>query len=517
MAIATAEWVVMALGAVLTIGGLYFVYVKGYRRRETEHVHQLKTKASTLREFENDIKEMYNARERKQLTDLTLSFTTLENGDVSDEEVERIMVSTPHSVQQENLYGIGWYKTLHRTRSRQGQSLESQAISVIHPGDLVYIEATALWKNRIRGKLGKNAAGWLTMEDVDRKKVFVEKTKPPPKHETRAREEEEIEELVQNIISPLKMTIKKIESDSEEKQRESDSEQQAPISKPKPGTPVDTEYEHIMEVEIPEIPKKKKKRKPRTIEIEEERRPQRHVKESHRWKQKTDRRHRREKEKYQNIHTEEFGVPYNPVNREKLEEEIYLALRKRRKDRERRKKQRSSHLFTHHVVTHHLMPDLDSHEEPHHLDVIDDVLFDGGGILDEILDEYGAKWEAGRFRQESREEGETQKTRRRKKRDPRQRRHAPRHRADTVPARAKHHHNRHRADTDYVRHLDQHHNAEYYTNHDQQYTDQQYTANFYYPMYDMQPQQHWGADQAVWDAHYGHGNGDRRYDEYILE
>ena len=33
----------------------------------------------------------------------------------------------------------------------------------------------------IRGKLGKNAAGWLTMEDVDRKKVFVEKTKPPPK------------------------------------------------------------------------------------------------------------------------------------------------------------------------------------------------------------------------------------------------------------------------------------------------------------------------------------------------
>jgi len=492
----------MALGAVLTIGGLYFVYLKGYRRRETEHVHQLKTKASTLREFENEIKEMYNARERKQLTDLTLNSTTLENADVSDEEVERIMVSTPHSVQQENLYGIGWYKILHRTRSRQGQSLESQAISVIHPGDLVYIEATALWKNRIRGKLGKNAAGWLTMEDVDRKKVFVEKTKPPPKHETRAREEEEIEEPVQNIISPLKLTTKKIESDSEEKQRESDSEQQAPISKPKPGTPVDTEFNpsknSIMEVEIPEIPKKKKKRKPRTIEIEEERRTQRHVKESHRWKQKTDHRHRREKEKYQNIHTEEFGVPYNPVNREKLEEEIYLALRKRRKDRERRKKH--------------------THEEPHHLDVVDDVLFDGGGILDEILDEYGAKWEAGRFRQESkvvnvqREEGETQKTRRRKKRDPRQRRHAPRHRADTVPARAKHHHNRHRADTDYVRHRDEHHNAEYYTNHDQQYT-----ANFFYPMYDMQPQQHWGADQAVWGAHYGHGNGDRRYGEYILE
>ena len=124
---------------------------------------------------------------------------------------ERVL-STPRSVQQENLYGIGWYKILHRTRvnhtwqiyphyfkseSRQGQSLQSEAISVIHPGDLVYIEATALWKNRvnflifsfsdivtftfqIRGKLGKNAAGWLTMEDVDRKKVFVEKTKTPP-------------------------------------------------------------------------------------------------------------------------------------------------------------------------------------------------------------------------------------------------------------------------------------------------------------------------------------------------
>merc|ERR1719361_648765 len=85
------------------------------------------------------------------------------------------MVSTPHSVQQENLYGIGWYKILHRTRSRQGQSLESQAISVIHPGDLVYIEATALWKNRIRGKLGKNAAGWLTMEDVIEKRSLLKK------------------------------------------------------------------------------------------------------------------------------------------------------------------------------------------------------------------------------------------------------------------------------------------------------------------------------------------------------
>jgi len=511
MAISTAEWVVMALLTVLTVGGLYLVYIKGYRRRETEHVHQLKTKASTLREFENEIREMYNPRERKELTNLTLNSGTLQNEDVSDEEVARVL-STPRSVQQENLYGIGWYKILHRTRSRQGQSLQSEAISVIHPGDLVYIEATALWKNRIRGKLGKNAAGWLTMEDVDRKKVFVEKTKTPSQYETGSNKEES-EEHVENIISPLK--ISKIDSDSEEKQRESDSEQQAPVSKSKPATPVDTEYEHIMEVEIPEIPtKKKKKRKPRTIEIEDGLHPQRHVKESHRWKQKADRR-RREKEKYKNIHTEEFGVSYDPVNREKLEEEIYLALRKRRKDRERRKKQsRSSHLFTHHVVTHHLMPDWDGHEEPHHLDVVDEVLFDGGGILDEILDEYGAKWEAGRIRQESREEGETHKTRssRRKKRDPRQRRHAPRHRADTAPTRAKHHHSRHRAGTDYVRHRDQHHHAEYYANHG----DQQYTANYYYPMYDMQQQQHWGADQAVWEAHFGH-NGDRRYGEYILE
>eukprot|EP00492_Amphilonche_elongata_P002156 TRINITY_DN2440_c0_g1_i1.p1 TRINITY_DN2440_c0_g1~~TRINITY_DN2440_c0_g1_i1.p1 ORF type:complete len:184 (-),score=40.91 TRINITY_DN2440_c0_g1_i1:137-688(-) len=41
-----------------------------------------------------------------------------------------------------------------------------------------------MWHNRIRGKLGKTHSGFLTMEDLDRRKVFVEKCEPPDEHIT---------------------------------------------------------------------------------------------------------------------------------------------------------------------------------------------------------------------------------------------------------------------------------------------------------------------------------------------